>query len=315
MPELPEVQNTVDGLRETVIGKTISDIWTDYTSEYYRGKQSYKDPEYFQWMRSQLIGKSILQIERRGKYITLLLKEDWMLLVHMKMTGHFMYGHWEWNNQKSRWQPPLGFWDSSWNLSREEVMRTMPFSDPYNNFIHLMITFEDGSQLALSDMRTFARFELLKKEEVNILLDSLLGIEPLEQSTTLKKFQSAIKRKPKKKIKSALLDQSLVTGFGNIYSDEALFSARIHPERLVESLNEDEWRALYQSGKKILRQAISSGGDSMGDYRRVDGTSGSYQGFHQVYQKEGSPCPHCGTLIEKKQIDQRMGRYCARCQL
>lgn len=314
MPELPEVQNTVEGLRASVVGKTIADVWTDYHSSSSASVNQFKNPQYFTRARRQLIGQTIREITRRGKYISIILESDQVLLVHMKMTGHFLYGHWEWNSARTRWEPPAGFWDKTWELSREDVMRTMPLSDPYNNFIHLMITFTDDSQLAFSDMRTFARIELLKRAEVDTILDTAIGLDPLARTTTLERFRNALMRRANTQIKTALLDQSLVAGFGNIYTDETLYTARVHPTRPVESITDDEWQLIYQSGKNILRRAIKSGGDSMGDYRRIDGTGGSFQGFHQVYQKEGTPCARCGTIIEKQKIDQRIGRYCPNCQ-
>jgi formamidopyrimidine-DNA glycosylase len=225
-----------------------------------------------------------------------------------------LYGHWQWYEGRLRWEPSAGFWNRDWELSREEVKRTMPLSDPYNNYIHLLLTFVDGSQLAFSDMRTFARIELLPCLEVEDKLASTLGIEPLDPQTTCEVFCATIKQKPQKKIKSALLDQTLVCGFGNIYTDELLFASRVHPARLVGTISDTQWQVIYKEGRRILQQAIKSGGDSMGDYRRVDGTGGDFQNFHQVYQKEGTPCPYCGADIQKAKIDQRIGRYCPKCQ-
>ena len=314
MPELPEVQNTVNGLRDHIRGQTIAQVWTDYHSPHYYGKANIKDPAYFRFFRQAVVGTRIVEVSRRAKQIFISLDSGQVIAVHMKMTGHFLVGRWDWHKANQRWEPPAGFWDSSWELSREEVKKTMPLSDPYNNFIHLMCTFEDGQMMAFSDMRTFGTISLLEDNRQYTQAITGLGPEPLARSTTLKVFVSQLHKRPRMMVKPALLDQSLIAGFGNIYSDEVLWSARVHPESRVGLIPPAQWQAIYQDGKKILRSAIKHGGDSMGDYRRVDGRGGTYQGMHQVYQREGQACSRCGGRIEKKLIGARIGRYCPACQ-
>lgn len=315
MPELPEVQNTVDGLRAHVIGKTIKDVWTDYGSLAYRGRANIKDGDYFSYFRSQTQGTTIVDITRRAKHIFISLDSGATISVHMKMTGHFLYGHWEWDAAGHKWQPPEGFWNKDWELSKEEVRHTMPLSDPFNDFIHLMFTFTDESQLALSDMRTFASVSLLEDpKEVQAAMDQY-GPEPLVPGTRWHTLTAKLRTRPNKHIKTALLDQSLIAGFGNIYTDETLWAARVHPESQVGALPDDVWKKIITEGKRILSTALKHGGDSEGDYRRIDGTGGTFHNMHQVYKQEGSPCPRCGTPIEKKQIGPRVGRYCPACQV
>ena len=314
MPELPEVQNTVDGIRAHVLGRTITHVWTDYNSPHYHGKQNIKDPAYFRTFKKRTTGRTIIDVTRRAKQIFITLDDESIIAVHMKMTGHFLYGQWDWNRSKHKWQPPAGFWDKQWDITREEVKKTMPFSDPFNDFIHLMFDLDDGSQLAFSDMRKFATISLLESYDEYLEMARHYGPEPLQPRLSFGGFMERLQTKPNMMVKPALLDQSLVAGFGNIYSDEVLWAAGVHPESIVSHIPEKQWNDIFTHGKRILRSAIKHGGDSMGDYRRIDGTGGTFQGMHQVYQRDGQPCNRCGNIIEKKQIGQRIGRLCSGCQ-
>ncbi len=315
MPELPEVQNTVDGINSSVMGETITDAWSDYDSPFYYGKNQIKDPVYFNYFKQQIIGTKILRAERRAKHILIYLDSGATIAVHMKMTGHFLYGHWDWDNVDNKWQPESGFWDTSWDMTKDEVKKTMPFSDPFNNFIHVLFHLGNGMHLAFSDMRKFASMTLLENEsEIQDLLHQY-GPEPLAHGMTAHKLFHKLKTRPNKKIKTALLDQSLVAGYGNIYTDEALFASCIHPESRVRAIPDDAWEKLFIESKKILRSAIKHGGDSMGDYRRIDGTGGTFHNMHTMYQKEKTPCIRCEEIIIKKQIDARVGRLCPNCQV
>ena len=315
MPELPEVQNTVEGIRAHVLGQTIRSVWTDYGSRAYRGKANIKDPAYFRVFKTQVTDSTVVDVRRRAKQIFIVLDSGCIIAVHMKMTGHFLIGQWDWNQQAKKWQPPAGFWNPHWELTREEVKKTMPLSDPYNDFIHLLFDLDNGQQLALSDMRKFATISLLADEAEMDHIAAQYGPEPLEPRLTFEQFMSHLKNHPKMMVKPALLDQSLIAGFGNIYSDEVLYTARVHPESLVSHIPEEQWRDIFTSGKKILKTAIKYGGDSTGDYRRIDGTGGTYQGMHQVYRRENHACHTCPGIIEKKQIGPRVGRFCSQCQI
>ena len=314
MPELPEVQNTVDGIREHVLGCRIVHVWTDYNSPAYLGKPNIKDPVYFKFFKKHVLDKKIIDVHRRAKQIFITLEDGCIISVHMKMTGHFLIGKWDWNRKENKWQPPAGYWNKSWDLTKEEVKKTMPLSDPYNDFIHLMFELDSGQHLAFSDMRKFGTVTLLENLDQYNTAVSHYGPEPLQSRLSFEMFISKIKNKPHMMVKPALLDQSLISGFGNIYTDELLFAVGVDGESTVSAIPEEKWREIFTVGKKILRTAIQHGGDSMGDYRKVDGTGGTYQGFHQVYQRNGQPCLTCGATIEKKQIGQRIGRYCPHCQ-
>lgn len=314
MPELPEVQNTVDGINECVSRLTITDVWSDYDSSFYYGKNQIKDPTYFAYFKNNIIRKKIIRAERRAKHILIHLDSGVAIAVHMKMTGHFLYGKYYWNEITNKWQPESGFWDSSWSMSKEEVKKTMPLSDPFNDFIHVLFYLDNGMQLAFSDMRKFASMHLLENQQDISDIYNQYGPEPLDADMDYHTLYARVQTKPNKKIKTALLDQSLVAGYGNIYTDEALFAASIHPESIVKHIPKHRWKKLFTVSQEILQSAIEHGGDSMGDYRRIDGTGGTFHDMHTVYQKEKTPCGRCGSVIIKKQIDARVGRFCPACQ-
>ncbi len=315
MPELPEVYNTVLGLQQHVIGVKIESVWTSYKSDKYAGKKDIKDPKYFRYFTKQVVGSTVTKVYRRAKHIFIRLNSGAVIAVHMKMTGHFLVGNWQWHKQRKRYEPERGFWGSSWTESLEEVQRTIPLSDPYNNHIRLLFNCEGGRQLAFSDMRKFATITLLEDQAAQNKIENQYGYEPLDKNTTSEMFIKALSQRPNSAIKTALLDQSLVAGFGNIYTDEALFAAKIHPESLVVDIPSKQMELLFSKGQAVLNQAIKTGGDSTGDYRKVDGTSGTFHGMHHVYRREGQACTRCSGIVEKKQIGPRVGRFCTGCQV
>ena len=168
--------------------------------------------------------------------------------------------------------------------------------------------------LALSDLRKFAKVELWDKEE---LMHSdyfkALGPEPLEKSFTLANFKKAIKIK-KGKIKQVLMDQSVIAGIGNIYSDEILWSAKIHPLRLIEDLEDKDFKRMYLAMKKILKIAIKDRGESISDYRTPAGEKGRFDRHRMVYRREKEPCPRCKEPIKRLKIGGRSAHYCPKCQ-
>lgn len=315
MPELPEVQNTVNGINKHAVGRTITKVWSDYDSPFYYGKKQIKDPEYFAWFSKRVTGTTIVKAVRRAKHIFVTLDSGDIIAVHMKMTGHFLYGHWKWNDTEQSWQPESGFWNKTWPISKEEVRKTMPLSDPFNNFIHLLFYLDNGMHLAFSDMRKFASVTLLSNQEEIDQADQQYGPEPLKRGMTAEVLFARVKNRGNRHIKTALLDQSLIAGYGNIYTDEALFAISVHPESKVSAIPEEKWSELFDKGNALLRLAIKHGGDSMGDYRRIDGTGGSFHDMHTMYQKEKTPCTRCGTIIVKKQVDARVARFCPNCQV
>lgn len=288
MPELPEVETTVLDLKRKVLQRTFLDIWTD-------APKLIKKPNLTEFKR-RLKDKKIEDIKRKGKFIIFYLSCNERLLVHQKLTGHLLVG--QWKKEKGKWVP------QSKGL----------LEDPMNRFIHIIFFLDNGLMLALSDLRKFARIELLTKEELDNLKDiQELGLDPLDKNFTLKKFQEIIKGQ-KRKIKQVLMDQKLISGIGNIYSDEILFRARVHPFKPANKLNPNEIKEIYANIKSVLKRAIKLGGESISDYRRPDGSKGNFDKERKVYRREGQPCYVCGTKIERKKIGSRSTYFCPKCQ-
>jgi formamidopyrimidine-DNA glycosylase len=178
MPELPEVETTVRDLKKTVVGRIFVDVWTD-------AKKMIKKPKKFEDFKKELIGKEILDVKRRGKNILFFLSSGKILLIHQKLTGHLLFGI---------WKKEEGIWKSKIEGPLAE--------DPMNRFLHLIFFFKDGWQLALSDLRKFAKVEILTKEELEKEIEKL-GPEPLDKDFTFEKFKERILKKNKGKNKTS----------------------------------------------------------------------------------------------------------------
>jgi len=273
MPELPEVQTTINGLKKKVLNRAFLDVWTDTP-------KLFKKPD-FETFRKKIKNKKIINIKRRGKNIIFELSEGYFLLVHLKMTGHFLYDKYD-----------------------EE--------DPMNSSIRVKFFLDNNKLLALSDLRKFAKIQLLTKKETKKELKHL-GIEPLSADFTFEKFKAIIKSK-KGRIKQVLMDQKDIVGIGNIYADEILWRAKIHPEKKPADLSSEEVKRMYKAIKEILLKALKLGGTSTFDYRNIKGRKGFFERELKVYRKEGQRCPRCGSIIERKKIAQRSAHFCPVCQ-
>lgn len=288
MPELPEVQTTVSGLKNKVLKRTFVDVWTDTP-------KIIKKPCNFKEFKAQIKGRTIEQVRRRGKNILFDLSGQKVLLVHQKMTGHLLMGKWE--RKEGHWQSSSG-----------------PLLDPMNRFIHLVFILDNGQMLALSDLRKFAKVELWEKQELEKSKEFLsLGPEPLSRSFTFARFKQRLDGK-KVMIKQTLMDQKVIAGIGNIYSDEILWQAKVNPFKPTNLLSERELRAIYLAIKSILRKAVKMKGTSISDYRNLRGEKGMFGSQLKVYRKEGEKCPRCGTPIKRKKIGGRSAHFCPVCQ-
>jgi len=289
MPELPEVETTVRGLKPKALNRAFVGVWSDW-------EKLVKMPKTFFEFEKEIKNKKINNVWRRAKNIIFDLSGGYSLLVHQKMTGHLLVGNWQKIN--NNWQP----------------QKEGPLNDPYNRFIHLMFFFDNGTMMALSDVRKFAKVELWETEE---LLNSeefkKIGPEPLDKKFTFEKFKEILKNK-KGKIKQILMDQSLIAGIGNIYASEALWYAKIHPEKITFKLTEKELKNLYQSIKKVLELSVKLGGESFSDYRKPDGTKGDFDTERRAYNREGQKCARCGTKIKRIKVGQRSAFFCPKCQ-
>ena len=290
MPELPEVEIIVRGLKKKVLNKKIKNLWTD-------SPKLIKKPKSFTAFKKALKGRKIEAVRRRGKNILLEVSGGKTILIHQKLTGHLLFG---------KWRRKKGKWISEINGPLAE--------DPMNKFLHIIFWLDKGCQLALSDLRKLAKLELWDKKELERSKGFLeLGPEPLSRDFSLQKFKEAIAKK-KGPIKRVLMDQKVIAGIGNIYSDEILWQAKVHPLRPVPSLRERELKKIYKEIKEVLKKAISLGGESISDFRKLSGEKGGFDKERKVYRREGKRCPRCGGIIKKLKIGGRSAYFCPRCQ-
>jgi formamidopyrimidine-DNA glycosylase len=307
MPELPEVQTTVNGINAEIKGLRIVNVWTSYNSLSHREKNDIKNPKYFLFFKKHVVGNKIIKAERRGKNVLIHLSNNFTILTHMKMTGHFMYGKYEPGkiaSKKSTNKKTVIEWSP--------IEKGSPLSDPFNKNIRLLFTFSNGKHLAFADTRKFAKifiFETKNRHKIPDLVN--LGPDPLSKdfSVTIMKERLMIRRKWK--IKQTLLDQEIISGIGNIYSDEILWSSNIHPLSIVSKIPAEKIKKLYKVMKDTLKKGLDFGGDSASDYRNIYGLPGKFQHKHNVYRRANKPCPkNDGGVIEKIKIGGRSTHFC-----
>ncbi len=302
MPELPEVHTTATMLDQLITGEQITDVWTDYGGKTHLGKDTIKDPKFFQKFRVAVTDAKIKNVTRRGKNILINLDNDQTILVHMKMTGQLLYGKYLKSKVKSTESK------SVW-----EAMEPEELKDPYSRFVHFIISFKNGRHLALSDVRKFAKITLLPTataQKSHHLSD--IGPEPLEKDFDFDKFKIRLMTRPKGKIKQVLIEPMVISGIGNIYSDEILWDSDIHPLSIVSRIPDKQLQKMFASTKLLLKKGIDFGGDSTSDYRTPLGTKGSFQHHHQAYQKTHESCAKkkCLGKITKLKIGGRSAHFC-----
>ena len=318
MPELPEVQTTATILNKLVSGKTILDVWTDYNSDYHAGKNNIKNPEFFKKFRKEVSGEKIIRVWSRAKNVLIELENGKTILVHMKMTGHLLYGTYS-KIKKSKGK--IAIQNLKFKDKTKEQVRWIPIEpealkDPFSRFIHLVFILTDGKHIAFSDMRKFATITLVpNKESLNKHFEKI-GPEPLEKSFDWRALRTRLLLRPNGNIKTVLMNHNIVAGIGNIYSDEILWASKIHPERKVSSLSITDMKEILKWIKKLLEKGIDFGGDSMSDYRNPMGEKGDFQNHHNVYRRKGKPClrKNCKGTIARKIIGQRSAHFCDTCQ-
>lgn len=314
MPELPEVETIRRGLNRDLRGRKITSMWTDWPKYFsaIAGEKLQKGEAAF---RRHVIGKKITGVTRRGKNILIRLKEkngaDHLLLVHQKMSGHLMTGRW----LKAKGEKDYKNLPEEWIGQRwVPVAKKGSPADPKNRFIRVVFFLDGGKMLALSDLRRFAKLVCGPREFVlNLPELKKLGPEPLERAFTYKKFLEIVNKK-RGRVKQVLLDQSFVSGVGNIYADEILWFSRLHPLRRIELLKDTEKKILYRAIKFILKRGLRYRGTSIDDYRDAQGRRGRYDLVRYVYQKEAEPCRRCGAKILRVKIAGRSAHFCPKCQ-
>lgn len=288
MPELPEVETTIRELRKKVLHRTFIGLWMGE-------KKLIKKPEPKVFAK-QIIRKTIRKIERMGKLIIIKLSEDKTLLIHQKLTGHILIGRWK--KSKNNWEP-IG----------KSALNDFP-----NKFIHILFYLDNGLMVALSDLRKFAKIELWGNEDFKKNFPhNNIGPDPLDRLFTFEKFKNRIRHK-KGKIKQVLMDQKVISGIGNIYSDEILFRAKIHPFSRANFLSPSDLKKIYNLTRKVLKKSISLGGESFSDYRRPDGSMGGFDKFRMIYRRKGENCFICGNIVEKDKVGSRSTYFCRHCQ-
>ncbi len=299
MPELPEVQTTVNGLREHVIGLRIIDAWSDYKSAHFKGSETIKDPAYFMRMKKQIVGTKIVSANRRAKNILIGLSSGYTLLVHLKMTGHLLYGKYRFSEGQKR---------DPWEAIEPESLK-----DPKNRHVHFVLSFSNKKHLALSDVRKFAKVTLVDSKRIHDS-DHLndIGPEPLEDAFNFKAFISRLNLRKNGKIKQVLMDQSIIAGIGNIYADESLWRAGIHPAQKISDISVKEMKLLFTAMKQTLSKGIHFGGDSTSDYRNIHGDKGEFHETHHAYQRTGTKCDKrgCGGTIVRIVLGGRGTHFC-----
>jgi len=273
MPELPEVETIRQQLLKEIVGKKIKEL-TINDSQIIN-----LPPEKFQAL---LTGVKIKDIRRRAKLLIFDFNNDYSLIVHLKLTGRFIYFK---NNQKIK------------------------------DKAHLIFIFQDKTKLLYQDIR---KFGYLKLVPTNLAQDIIkahnFGPEVLDKDFTLERFEKVIRQKPKAKIKPLLMDQSILAGIGNVYSQEACFRAGINPQRTVKSLSKEDVKRLYQALKKVVVLALKKRGSSVDTYLDIYGKRGDFEPLLKVYGRENKPCFNCGAKIKRIKMNGRSTYFCPKCQ-
>jgi formamidopyrimidine-DNA glycosylase len=287
MPELPEVETVRRGLERLIIGKTVKAVSHDTEKSF---------PNATADVKQFLIGATITDVRRRAKVLLIDLASDYTLVIHLKMTGQLVF---------------VGDERFGAGHPSDSLIHALPDKSPRVSF-----EFDDGSNLFFNDQRKFGWVRLMPSVEVpNINFMQKVGPEPLDADFTWWQFAERFARRARTNIKAALLDQTVVAGVGNIYADESLWGAKIHPKRLVSSISQAEFRRLYAELREVMNLAIEKGGSSNHTYINAEGKKGSYMDFARVFRREGLTCPrHPDVVIEKLRVAGRGTHICPVCQ-
>lgn len=287
MPELPEVETVRRGLSQLIIGRKVKKVVHDTPKSF---------PSAAADVESFLINAEIKEVRRRAKVLLIDLSTEYTLVIHLKMTGQLVFR-----------DGAVAFGAGHPN---DSLIGELP-----DRSTRVTFTFIDGSHLYFNDQRKFGWVKLLPTLEVpNIDFMKKVGPEPLEHDFTPVQFRERFTRRAKSPIKAALLDQTVVAGVGNIYADESLWGAKIHPLRKVATITNDEFDTLYTELRDVMNLAIEKGGSTDKNYVNAEGKRGSYMDFARVFRREGKPCPRCSRIIVKFKAAGRGTHICPNCQ-
>ena len=284
MPELPEVETIARGLDKHVSGDRIDSVWVGGKPEPLKSPAAE--------IVSTLEHSRIARVRRVGKHIVVDLGRG-----RGKKSSEAQPRRTRANGKTAQWIVHLG-------MTGRLIVSSPEAELPKHT--HLIARLASGRELRFIDPRRFGRLSVVRESGF-----AAAGAEPLDVGFEI---FTGLFRKRKTPIKSALLNQKLLSGVGNIYADEALFRAGIRPRRRSASLTREELRRLYESLQQVLREAIEAGGSSVSDYVDSNGDEGFFQFQHRVYQREGEPCLVCGTRIKRVVIGGRSSHYCPKCQ-
>jgi formamidopyrimidine-DNA glycosylase len=286
MPELPEVETVRIGLARLIIGKKVESVDFDWPKGF---PNSASDVEAF------LIGATVVDVRRRAKVLMIDLSTGYTLVIHLKMTGQLVY---------------RGAEDFGAGHPNDSLIGNLP-----DKSTRVTFKFNDGTHLFFNDQRKFGWVRLLATSEVQHLpFMQKVGPEPLDQEFTHKVFEQRIMRRKNSSAKAVLLDQSVLAGLGNIYVDEALWGAGIHPEIKIVDIPVAKLKRLHSEIIEILTLSIEKGGSTNRNYVNAEGKKGSYMDFARVFRRENLPCIRCGETIIKTRVAGRGTHTCPNCQ-
>ncbi|HZP55443.1 MAG TPA: bifunctional DNA-formamidopyrimidine glycosylase/DNA-(apurinic or apyrimidinic site) lyase [Candidatus Saccharimonadales bacterium] len=286
MPELPEVETIRIGLAKLLPGLVIKDVWHDWQKSF---PNAPADVARF------MIGAEIKEVKRRAKVLIIELSSKYSLIIHLKMTGQLVF---------------MGKKRFGAGHPSESLVGKLPAKST-----RVVIDFTDDSKLFFNDQRKFGWMRLLPTAEVpQIDFMQTVGPEPLEDDFTVDKFIERLMMRKNSPIKAVLLDQKVLAGVGNIYADESLWAAKIHPSTAVTRAPKTKLVVLHQALRDILKLSIERGGSTDKNYVNAEGKKGSYLSFAKVFRKQGQPCPRCGTILEKIRVAGRGTHICPKEQ-
>ncbi len=287
MPELPEVETVRRGLETLIIGRTIKHVQHDTPKSFPNAPADVKH---------YMVNASIEKVRRRAKVLLIDLSSEYSLVIHLKMTGQIVF---------------VGDERFGAGHPNDSLIHALP-----DKSTRVEIIFADESKLFFNDQRKFGWVKLMPTLEIpNIDFMKKVGPEPLEADFLKKEFRDRFARRARTNIKAAILDQTVVAGVGNIYADESLWGAKIHPKRLVGSVTNKEFDQLYTELREVMNLAIEKGGSSNHTYINAEGKRGSYMDFARVFRREGQTCPrHPDVVIEKLRVAGRGTHICPVCQ-